>query len=78
MINCVITSPKETRVYKNLLSVSLPAFFGQIQILSSHAESFITLKEGDIIAQKSQKKQDDIHISGGECHIKDDVVNIIL
>jgi len=78
MINCVITSFKKTIIYKNLRSITLPAFSGQMQILSGHAESFILLKKGDIIIQKSQKKQDNIQILNGECYIKDDAVDIIL
>ena len=78
MINCAIAFPQKTIVYKNLQSIALPAFFGQMQILPGHAESFILLKKGDIIIQKSQKKQDNMQISSGECYIKDNTVDIIL
>ncbi len=78
MISCTITSPKETTVYKNVHSVTLPAFYGQMQILPGHAESFILLKEGSISLQQSGKEDEVIQNINGECYVKDDVVTVIL
>ena len=46
MINCIVTSPTKTDAYKDVLSVTLPAFSGPIEVLSNHAESFIFLQKG--------------------------------
>ncbi|NOY35323.1 MAG: hypothetical protein GXP44_00065 [bacterium] len=79
MITLIITSPTETAVYENALSVSLPAFFGRMQILPGHAESFISLKKGDIVVKQSNSSEDKIiQIAGGECHIKGDRAAVIL
>ena len=89
MISCIVTSQKQTTVYKNLRSVTLPAFLGQMQILPGHIESFVLLKKGSIFLQQSNKSQKEINflqnnqnkniqIIGGECYIKNDVVTIIL
>ncbi len=78
MINCTITSPKKTVIYKNVHSVTLPALSGQIQILKGHAESFILLKEGVILLKYLNKESETIQNTNGECHVKDDIVKIIL
>ena len=78
MIECVITSPKKTAVYKNLESVALPAFYGRMQILPGHAESFVVLREGFILLRQPGGKTDSVEISGGECHIKDNRALVIL
>ncbi|HEC32695.1 MAG TPA: hypothetical protein ENI63_00355 [Candidatus Kaiserbacteria bacterium] len=78
MISCTITSPKKTIVYKDVRSVTLPAFYGQMQILPGHAESFILLKEGSISLQQSGKEDEAIQNINGECYVKDDVVTVIL
>jgi len=78
MISCTITSSQKTMVYKNVRSVTLPAFSGQMQILSGHAESFILLQKGNILLRQSNKKSKIIQNINGECHIKNDVVTIIL
>ena len=78
MINCTITSPKKTIVYKNVLDITLPALSGQMQILPGHAESFILLREGNISLRQLNKKSEIIQNINGECYIKNDVVTIIL
>ena len=98
MINCTITSPTKTTIYENVRSIILPAFYGKMQILPGHVESFILLRKGDIslrfpdetkrkinsswdglrkvLPQDTQDKI--IQIMGGECHIKNDTVTVIL
>lgn len=79
MINCAITSPQKTIVYKNVLSVTIPAVFGQTQILPGHAESFILLKKGDILLRQLNKENKIIqNNTNGECYIKNDTVAVIL
>ncbi len=78
MINCKITSPKETTIYKNVQNITLPAFSGQMQILSGHAESFILLQKGNIVLQQTDNEKETIQNMGGECYIKDNTVTIIL
>lgn len=78
MINCTITSPKKTTVYKNVRSITLPAFSGQMQILPGHAESFILLQKGDISLLQLNKLSEIIQIMNGECYVKNDVVKVIL
>lgn len=85
MITCSITSPDKTTVYEKVVSVTLPAFLGQMQILPGHTEAFVLLKEGEVVVRqmdKSKEKEGDkdnvTHVAGGECYVKDDKVTIIL
>ena len=78
MIDCIIASSNKTTVYKDLQSVILPGFFGQIEILPTHTELFTLIKDGEIVIQRLQKKLETVKVSDGECYIKDDIVNIIL
>ncbi len=78
MIDCVITSPKSTAVYGNLKSASLPAFYGRMQILPGHAESFVVLKKGTVVLRQPNGKIQTMEIGGGECHILGDRVLVIL
>lgn len=78
MIDCVITSPEKTTSYKDVQSVTLPTLSGQIQILPEHAESFVLLQEGNISLQQSNKENEVIPNTKGECYIKDNVVTVIL
>lgn len=78
MINCIITSPKKTTVYKNARSITLPAFSGQMQILPGYAESFILLQKGNISLRKLNRQNKIIQIMNGECYIKDDIAMVIL
>ncbi len=72
-------------VYEKVASVILPAFLGQMQILPGHTEAFVLLKEGDVIVRQFDKnkekeggKDNVVHITGGECYVKDNKVTIIL
>ena len=78
MINCVITSPKKTIIYKNIKNVILPTFAGQMQVLPGHAESFVLLQKGDILLRKLNNQSETIQIMNGECYIKNDAVTVIL
>jgi len=78
MIHCVITSPRETVIYKDGQSVILPVPSGQTQVLPGHAESFMALSPGNIVLSQANGKSKIIKAAGGECYIKDDSVLIIL
>ena len=73
-----ITSPKKTIRYSNIQSVTLPAYSGQVQILSGHAESFFLLKQGNIVLRYSIKQMETVPINSGECHVSGNTVVVIL
>jgi len=78
MLKCKIITPQENKEYQELKSISLPTWSGQIEILPDHAESFILLADGDVNLKKINGAEKNIPIPGGECHIKDNLVNIFL
>jgi len=78
MIDCTITSQKETTIYRNVQSIKLPALSGKMQILPGHAESFVLMRVGNIFLQQSDKQDKIIQIKNGEFYIKNDKVTIIL
>ncbi len=77
MLTCTITSSAKTTVYENVKSITLPAYYGETEILPGHAEAFILLKEGDIVIELPGKNER-IKIEGGEFYVKDDKTIIIL
>ena len=79
-INCTVTSPRNTTVYKNVERIVLPVESGQSEILPGYAESFIMLCAGEliIIRESAKSNRENIPIQGGELHIKDDQAVIIL
>jgi len=74
-MKCSIISSKDKREFDNIKSITLPAFFGEMQILPDHAESFVVLQKGQIILDSS--KNNSLPIEGGVCHIKDNAIIII-
>ncbi|MCD6471104.1 hypothetical protein J7K86_01070 [bacterium] len=78
LINCKICSVQEIQVYNNLKSVILPAYWGQIQILPEHAESFILLTKGKIILEKEEKNKLSFDIKSGFCYFNNNNLVIIL
>lgn len=78
MMRCTITSPEETRQYKDLRSVTLPAFSGEMQVLSGHAESFVSLKRGNILLDRGKGQREALEIASGECYIKSNDLIVIL
>lgn len=78
MINCVITSSVKKDIYKNIKSIKIPAFLGEMEILPSHAESFVALKKGNIVLRQLDNKEINIQIDNGICYINDNIVKIIL
>ena len=78
MINCTITSPQKTVIYKKAESVTLPALSGEMQVLPGHIESFIILKQGNIIFKQNNKKDTTVQIQKGQCYVKRDEMLIVL
>jgi F0F1-type ATP synthase epsilon subunit len=77
MIECVVASPEQTKIYKNLRSVTLPGFKGQMQVLGSHAETFVLLREGQVVLEQAKQRKS-FRLKGGFSHIRDDRVVIVL
>lgn len=78
MIQCKILSLENTTIYKEVKSIELPALRGKMQILQDHAESFIALNSGNLVIKSVDEDDKILKISGGECHVKDNNVIIIL
>ena len=78
MINCTISSPEKTIEYKDIKSATLPAYFGKLQILPGHGESFISLGKGNILLQQANENVITVPVLGGECHVRNDVVVVVL
>ena len=78
LLKCTVTSPKGTKRYQNIKSVTLPAFFGQAQIFPGHAESFFLLEQGNLVFQYSNKQTESLQITTGECYVAGNTVVIVL
>jgi len=76
IMDLIIYSPTEKKVFNKLTSIGLPSEFGQIQILKNHAEMFLILKPCEISIARGKK----IEIVGldqiSECRIKDNKISI--
>jgi F0F1-type ATP synthase epsilon subunit len=77
-LNCKITLAEKTKLYSELASVTLPTKSGQMQILPSHAESFVLIEKGNVILKKTDGQEEIWPADKGQCHIKDDEVVVIL
>ncbi len=78
MIDCVIRSPEGATTYRELRSVTLPAWKGAMQILPGHAEAFVSLKRGNIVMELGDGRREMKAVKSGECHVRDDTVTVIL
>jgi len=72
MLSAKIISLEKTEVYSNLQAITLPAYFGQTQILSGHAESFFILQPGNIVLRQKNGKEKAINIQQSFAHIQGD------
>lgn len=77
-MNCVIVSSKKIMKHSELQGITLPAYFGEMEVLPGHAESFISLEEGEVIFKKTDGQSENVKIKEGECHIKNNNIIIIL
>lgn len=73
-----ITSTTQTISKTEVQSITLPGMEGEIQILEGHAETFAQLREGQVKIEFRDKKKEILTIGCGECHIQNNVVDIIL
>jgi len=75
MLNCSILSVKKANDYKGLKSVSLPGYYGKMQILSGHTEMFCILRQGNVVLKNNNIKKI-IQIPKSECYIKNNNIKI--
>ena len=78
MLDCKIISPTKAKFFKELKSITLPAWHEQAQILPSHAEAFILLKKGQIALELADGSKRFVEIQKGGFYIKDDQAVVIL
>jgi len=71
-------SAEGTRRYGNVRRAALPAFSGEMQVLSGHAETFMLLRKGSIRLERATGGTERIDINGGECHVRDGELVVIL
>ena len=76
MISTKIISLKKTDSYKNIQSVTLPTYSGQVQILPGHAEAFFAIQAGKITLRQKEGEEKNLSTQGGFAHIQDD--NLII
>lgn len=74
-MQCAIISSKDKQEFKDITSITLPAFSGEMQILPNHAESFIVLQKGPVVLEGHPTNA--VLIEGGICHVKDNTVIVI-
>jgi F0F1-type ATP synthase epsilon subunit len=77
-INCAIATPEKMTNYQSLASLVLPADSGEMQVLPGHAECFVLLQKGEIVLHHQSGEKNVLAIDGGECHIENNLVQIIL
>lgn len=75
-MKCKIISLRQSQEFRGIMSVTLPASRGEMQILPRHGESFVKLQEGTI--RLRDDKESSLAISGGVCYIKNDEILILL
>jgi F0F1-type ATP synthase epsilon subunit len=78
MITCRISKQKETITHESIKSVKLPSVNGEMEVLSKHAEAFVLLGKGTVVLRGDTMKQVNIDVTEGVCHVKNDVVTVIL
>jgi len=77
-MECSIISPKKIEKRTELKSIILPAFWGRMEVLPGHAESFIVLTEGEIIFKTQNSQEEKLFIKKGLFYTKDNKSLIIL
>jgi F0F1-type ATP synthase epsilon subunit len=78
MIDCIVTTLAETKVYKKLRSVQVPAVTGALEVLPGHAEAFAFIAPGNLILEDEKGHIEKIRVGKGECHIYNNTVTIIM
>lgn len=75
-MQCLIVSSESKQEFRKIKSITLPAFSGELQILPGHAESFIILRQGEIILESNTVQN--LPVKDGVCNVENDIVTIIL
>ncbi len=78
MLQCIITSVRETKTYDHLLKVTLPAVTGEMQVLTNHADCFASLVGGEINMTGENQEQNKFKIDSGVCYVNDNQVLILI
>lgn len=78
MLTCRIVSPQRTQYVERLTKITIPAYRGEMQILTGHAETFVSVLPGDVVLHEAAGSVDRIPILGGQCHVSGNAVVIIL
>lgn len=80
MLHCIIVSPDSKQEFSDVASVTLPGWWGQLQVLPHHAESFVVLRKGEVILENADDRSTPVKIciEGGVGHIWKDVITLIL
>ncbi len=71
-LDCIFTTAQETTRYEKIVSVTLPALFGEMQFLPGAGEAFSLLQAGNVILQRVGMSSLSISISDGACHMCND------
>ena len=77
-MRCVITSSERTETLTDLESVTVITMVGQMEIKKSHAEYFANLPPSEVISVGSDGKETRTTIMASVCHVRNDVVTIIM
>lgn len=78
MLELLLLTPKNNKKYTNLKKVFLPELSGVLQILTNHVETFSLLRAGEITIIDIDNIEKTIEITSGGCHIKNNLITIIL
>ena len=78
MLTVAKTSPKDTKEYKNVVAMVIPAYNGQVEILPGHAEGFFLLKQGKVMIMDEGEKVNEVEVEEGGCYVKDDKVFLMI
>jgi F0F1-type ATP synthase epsilon subunit len=82
-MRCTVVSPHKTLEFQRVISATLPAWRGQMEILTGHAEAFIILQKGEIVLKTNKVSSASLavrtfSVSGGICRVKNNEILIIL
>lgn len=77
MSTLTVITPEEVNTYDEVESVTVPAAGGEMEILSNHAESFLTLQAGSVVIRLRDKKKITVPVSECIAHIDQDRIVIV-
>ena len=77
-MECIIVTREKVSRFLNLQSIDVPTLDGIVEILPGHAESFFLLGRGTLSLRISEGNTKNLAVRGGQCHVNNDFVQIIL